>query len=220
MESLQARNESDRVYLGLGIPKVGKFFDALVGFSPDGPALMACAMEPHTTLVVKALPRSASSTVLSPKKGRETIDATQAALEELQQRLAEEVDQRSYGQQRSGTHVRLQVVADAHRENRMPIENKRNGTIPRLVSDDADVGKDADDHDAYGRCGSVGMPLKTLLAATRVLNMTGMIQTMMVPMMLKMKMMTWTMVKQKGFARRGYSYHRTADPTQQTLSRK
>ncbi|CAE7562282.1 unnamed protein product [Symbiodinium sp. CCMP2592] len=24
----EARNESDRVYLGLGIPKVGKFFDA------------------------------------------------------------------------------------------------------------------------------------------------------------------------------------------------
>ncbi|CAE7335164.1 unnamed protein product [Symbiodinium pilosum] len=53
-----------------------------------------------SALVVRALPRSASSTVLSPKKGRDTPDATQVALEELQQRLIEEVDQRSSGQQR------------------------------------------------------------------------------------------------------------------------
>ena len=119
----------------------------------------------------------------------------------------------------SSRQVRLQVVADAHRE-RPNAHRKAERHNTKVVSDDADVGKDADDHDADGRCGSVRMLLKTVLAVTRVLNMTGLIQTMMVPMVLKMKMMTWTMVKQKGFARRGYSRHRTADPKQQTLSRK
>mmetsp|Transcript_21084 Transcript_21084/g.39624 ORF Transcript_21084/g.39624 Transcript_21084/m.39624 type:complete len:334 (+) Transcript_21084:29-1030(+) len=56
-------------------------------------------MELHpSALVIKALPRSASAAVLSPKA--ETSELLRPALEELRQRLAEECEQRLLGQQR------------------------------------------------------------------------------------------------------------------------